>query len=152
MNVKKNTGVSMGVRKHFFRGGKSTFFLFFSGRHFAYSVSFLMLQCKGTFTKRFTLSTPQREFPCYDSSRKNAVHWQQCFYSLILLFTPYKNTGLTTIGSHCLFGLPATDECFQQSYAEKRLLPPVTSSKPLEICCHFATHVVVSQRLPPGFK
>ena len=54
-----------------------------------------------------------------------------------LIFIRCENTGLTTMGSHCLFGLPATDDCFQQSRAEKRPLPPVTSSKPLEICCSF---------------
>jgi len=49
-----NSG-SMGVRRNFSRGGNVDILLIV--------FKLLTMQCKWTFTKRFTLSTPQRKRP-----------------------------------------------------------------------------------------
>jgi len=53
--------------------------------------SLLMMQCKCTFTKRFTLSTHHKEIaPCCGKNRKKYSSLAAVLFSLILFFTAYK--------------------------------------------------------------
>jgi len=55
---------AMGVRRKFSRGGQvDILFIIFM---------LLTMQCKWTFTKRFTISTPQKNDPSYGNNKKCA--------------------------------------------------------------------------------
>ena len=69
-----------------------------------------------TFTKRFSLSTPQRKCLCYCNSHKNYAS-----LAAVLLSTQDETTWLTAISSRGLVALPAKDVCVQQSYAAKQV-------------------------------
>jgi len=104
----------MGVRRNFSRGIEILLIFF----------RLLTMQCKWTFTKRFTPSTPQRKSPMLRQQSQNMGFVGSIgSFSLMLLFTQYKTTWLNVINSHCLAALPATVVCVQQSHATTRLLP-----------------------------
>jgi len=63
----------------------------------------LTIQCKWTFTYRFTLSTPQREWPMFLQQCQKCASLAERF-----LFTLYKSMRLTA-SSHCLAASPATN-------------------------------------------
>jgi len=64
-------GASKGVGRKLSRGGNVNILLIL--------FRLLTMQCKCTFTKRFTVSTRlhrKANAPCYDNSHKNALRWQ----------------------------------------------------------------------------
>jgi len=91
-----------GRPQKFFQGGQS--------RHFLILFRLLTMQCKSMFTKRFTLSTPQRKCPMLrQQSQKLRFVGSNASFSLMLLFTPCKTRTalLTATRSYCLAALPA---------------------------------------------
>jgi len=63
------TPISMGIRSNFSRGGKVDILLIF--------FSLLTMQCKRTFTKRFSLSSQKEIAPLYGTIQKNSHRSQQ---------------------------------------------------------------------------
>ena len=79
---------TMGVGRYFSRRGEVDILLIF--------FRLLRMQCKWTFTKRFTVSTSQRKCPMErQQSRKMRFVGSNTSFSLMLLFTAYRTTGLS---------------------------------------------------------
>jgi len=118
----------MRVRKDFFRGGKSTFCLFFSGCW--------CCNANGRSQNDLPFLHHTGNSHVTTAVAKMLFIGSNAFIHSYFFSHRIKIRGLL-ISAVTVSGLPATDDCFQQSHAEKRLLPPVTSCKPLEICCSF---------------
>jgi len=124
----------MGVRRNFYRGSKIDILLIL--------FRLLTMQCKWTFTKRFTLRTPQIMRFFRQQSQKRLFIGRSASFLLILPFTQCKATRLAAISSHCLAALPV--KIVNSTVTCGKAPATVTWSEPLKICCN----VIVTQQRP----
>ena len=101
-----NFQTAMGARRNFTRRGQT--------RHFSYPFQFaddaMQMHIHKTL---YPFYTPQRDCPMLRQQSQKYSSLAAMLFSLILLFTPYKNRRLTAMGSHCLAALPVTDVCVE---------------------------------------
>jgi len=115
----------MGVRKYFFQGRQS--------RHFGCPFQAADdTNANWHSHNALSLLHHKENDPRYCNTPKNALRWQQCFFSHriklvginisfnfhIVCFFSHRDLLLSAVAA-----LPATDVCVQQSHAAKRLLP-----------------------------
>jgi len=122
----RNTGI--GVHKNFSMDRQS--------RHFACPFQTAHDTMKMGVHITLYLSTPQRKWLMLRQQPKNALRWQQGFFSHRI-----KGRGLVTYcNQQSLSRCITCHRCLQQSHAAKRLLPQLE----VNLCCH----VTVTQWRP----
>jgi len=125
----------MGIRRNFARGYNVGILLIL--------FRLLTIQCRWRFTKRFTLSTSQKNFICYGKSHKNCTSLAAAYFSFMPLLTQYENympSRYQQSLSRCIY----CHTCLQTTIKCTKTFATVTWSEPLNICCH----VTVTQWRP----
>ena len=100
----------MSVFRNFSRGAKSTFCLSSSGCW--------RWTANGSSQNALPFQHHKENAPCYgNSDKKIRFFGSNAFFSLMLLFTPYKTTWLTAISNYCLAALLSCHRCLRSTVA-----------------------------------